>query len=125
MGDYVFLMKLDTNDSRTPQIRVWIDDPLAGDLASEREVALVREAEDSWGARFSTEGDAFTYRIGICATPGTTWTLSFRSADDGDELLFDSDRLTVAKEWLLGTCELSDGGAATHLSLAGASSAAS
>jgi hypothetical protein len=104
MFDYQFMIKLDGIDERSAQVRVWIDDQLGGDLSSEKEIALVRETQDSWSARLSTQG-AFIYRVGIFAAPGTRWSLSFRSGREQQELLFDSDELTMPKEWLVGTCE--------------------
>jgi hypothetical protein len=104
MFDYQFMIKLDGIAERSAQVRVWIDDQLAGDLSSEKEIALVRETQDSWSARLSTHG-AFIYRVGIFAAPGTRWSLSFRSGREQEELLFDSDELTMPKEWLVGTCE--------------------
>jgi hypothetical protein len=107
MSDYQLRMTLDAVEECAPQLRVWIDDQLAGDLSSEKEIPLVRETETSWCARFSTEGEAFMYRIGIYALSGSRWSLSFRGAGrDGEELLFDSDELTMPKEWLVGTCDV-------------------
>jgi len=105
MSDYQFTIKLDGIDERAPQVRVWIDDQLAGDLSSEKELALVRETKDSWSGRVSTDGSAFIYRVGIFAAPGTRWSLSFCDGRDQQELLFDSDELTMPKEWFVGTCE--------------------
>jgi hypothetical protein len=108
MSDYQLRMTLDAVDGCAPQVRLWIDDQPAGDLASEKEIPLTRETKGSWLARFSTEGEAFMYRIGIYALSGSRWSLSFRGADrDGRELLFDSDELTMPKEWLVGTCDAS------------------
>jgi hypothetical protein len=81
---------------------MWIDDQQSGDLTSEQEVQLRREEEAGWSAAFSADGP-FMYRVGIVAAPGTRWSLSFSAGND--ELLFDSDELTMTKEWLLGTCE--------------------
>jgi hypothetical protein len=105
MADYRFMIKLEDLGESTPQVRAWIDDQLAGDLSSEKEIALVQETEASWSARLSTQCASFIYRIGIVAAPGTRWSLSFSDATDQQELLFDSDELTMPKEWLVGTCE--------------------
>jgi hypothetical protein len=99
-------MTLEGIDPSDAQVRVWIDSKPTGDLSSEQELELVRDAEASWSGLFSAEGEAFIYRVGICAPPGSCWSLSVRdAADDGEELLFDSDMLTMAKEWLVGSCE--------------------
>jgi hypothetical protein len=105
MSDYHFTIKLEDISEGAPQVRVWIDDQLAGDLSSEKEIVLVRETRDSWTAQVSTQGSSFIYRVGIFAAPGTRWSLSFRDERDQQELLFDSDELTMPKEWLVGTCE--------------------
>jgi hypothetical protein len=107
MSDYQLTLTIESADERTPQVRVWIDDQPAGDLSSEQEIKLVRESDASWCARFSSRGDAFIYRVGIYAAPNSRWSLSLRAAgDDGEEFLFDSDELAMTKEWLVGTCEL-------------------
>ena len=98
-------MTVEGADSCVAQVRVWIDGQLQGDLSSEQELDLVHDDEVSWSGLFSSEGEAFIYRIGICATPGSCWSLSVRDNRDGNELLFDSDLLTMAKEWLVGSCE--------------------
>lgn len=106
VSEYQLKMTLDGRGSGDAQVRVWIDNELSSDLSSEHELQLVRDDEASWSGLFSAEGDGFVYRVGICASPGTAWSLSVRDeAGQGDELLFDSDLLTMAKEWLLGTCE--------------------
>jgi len=106
VSEYQLKMTLDGLGSGEAQIRVWIDDELSSDLSSEHELKLVRDDEASWSGLFSAESDRFVYRVGICAQPGTAWSLSVRDeAGEGDELLFDADLLTMAKEWLLGTCE--------------------
>jgi len=102
MTVHQFTLKLESAAEIEPQVRMWIDSQQSSDLASEREVSLIREDEAEWSAEFNAEGP-FMYRIGIVAAPGTRWSLSFRAADD--ELLYDSDELTMTKEWLLGTCE--------------------
>jgi hypothetical protein len=104
MFDYQFVLKLEDAEGSAPEIRMWIDDQFSHDLSSEQEIGLVREEELSWSGRFETRG-AFIYRIGIVARPGSHWSISFSNASDGEELLFDSDDLTLAKEWLVGTCE--------------------
>lgn len=105
MTVHQFMLKLETATGIEPQVRMWVDSQQSTDLASEHEVSLTREEEAEWSGEFSAEGP-FLYRVGIVAAPGTRWSLSFRAGQD--ELLFDSDELTMSKEWLLGTCEVLD-----------------
>jgi hypothetical protein len=105
MTEHEFVLKLESNPGVEPQVRMWIDDQQVGDLATEQEVELVRDGGAAWSAAFRAEGP-FMYRIGIVAAPGSRWALEFRTAgDESEELLFDSDELTMTKEWLVGTCE--------------------
>ena len=114
MPDYRLVMTLEGVKNESAQVRAFIDEP-ASTLASEHEVPLVRDEVESWSGLFTAEGDMFSYRVGICAPPGSCWSLSVRAAtDDSCEVLFDSDVLTMAKEWLVGTCE-ADGGDATRV----------
>lgn len=104
MSDYQLTMSVESTDRGAAKVRVWIDPHLKADLSSEQELDLVQDDESSWSGLFSYEGEAFMYRIGICAPPGSCWSLSVRDRRDGNELFFDSDRLTMAKEWLVGSC---------------------
>jgi hypothetical protein len=105
MIEHHFVLNIDRASGVEPQVRMWIDDQQTSNLFSEREVTLVRETAASWSARFLAEGP-FTYRIGIVAVPGSRWSLAFRSVGaDAQELHYDSDELTMPKEWLIGTCE--------------------
>jgi hypothetical protein len=106
MPDYQFSLRLDGVERSPAQVRIWIDDELHEDLSSEKEIPLSHDDEENcWAARFHANGSAFIYRIGIYAGRGARWSLSFRDGERGDELLFDSDELTMPKEWLVGTCE--------------------
>ena len=107
MSEFQLKMTLDCLNASDAQVRVWIDTELGGDLSCKQEIDLVRDDEESsWSGLFSAEGEAFIYRVGIRATPGTAWSLSVRDArSDGEELLYDSDLLTMAKEWLIGSCD--------------------
>lgn len=107
MTEHEFVLTLETasNPGVEPQVRMWIDDQQSGDLASEQEVELVRDSAADWVAAFSARGP-FLYRIGIVAAPGSRWALAFRTTgEQPEELLYDSDELTMTKEWLIGTCE--------------------
>lgn len=106
MSGYQLKLTLDGTDASEAQVRAWIDTELTGDLSCEQEIDLVRDEEASWSGLFSMEGEMFMYRVGIRAAPGTAWSLSVRNAgSEGGELLFDSDLLTMTKEWLIGSCE--------------------
>lgn len=106
MSEHAFVLKLESKPGVEPQVRMWIDDQETCDLASEQEVQLVRDGSTAWSAAFDARG-SFTYRVGIVAAPGTRWALQFRSTgEEATELLYDADELTMAKEWLIGTCEV-------------------
>jgi hypothetical protein len=105
MTEHEFVLKLEANADVEPQVRMWIDDQQTDDLSSEREIALRREVSGGWTAAFSAPGP-FMYRIGIVGAPGSRWALAFRTVGaEPQELLYDSDELTMSKEWLVGTCE--------------------
>jgi len=105
MIEHHFVLNIDRAGITEPQVRMWIDDQQTSNLFSEREVTLVRETQSSWSARFSAAGP-FIYRIGIVALPGSRWSVAFRTVgEDAQELHYDSDELTMPKEWLIGTCE--------------------
>jgi hypothetical protein len=118
MIEHHFVLNIDRAGGVEPQVRMWIDDQQTSNLFSEREVTLVRETLSSWSARFIADGP-FIYRIGIVASPGSRWALAFRTVgDDAQELHYDSDELTMPKEWLIGTCEEFDADA-RHSSIEG------
>jgi len=106
MSEYQLTMTLDGVGSSDAQVRVWVDTQLTGDLDCEHEIDLVCDDEMSWSGLFAAEDEVFIFRVGIYATPGTAWSLSVRDASaNGDELLFDADMLTMAKEWVIGSCD--------------------
>jgi hypothetical protein len=106
MPDYEIKLTLDVEPDANPQARIFIDTDLRGDLTSEMEVALRHEAAGSWSARFSAASGRFMYRVAMLAEPGSIWSLSIASLGErGEELLFDSDEVTLPKEWLVGSCE--------------------
>ena len=64
------------------------------------------ERSASWSSAFMVcvrSENAFMYRIGITAEPGTVWTLEVR--EKGREVLRDSDTVSMPKEWLIGTVQ--------------------
>lgn len=102
VSNYRLTMTLEGAHPDEVEVRAWIDEE---SLVNEHEIELTREAQ-TWSGLFSAEGQAFIYRVGICAPPGSCWSLSVcAAAQDGPELLFDSDMLTMAKEWLVGSCD--------------------
>jgi hypothetical protein len=104
MSEFELKITIDESNQEAVQVRAWIDPEPSGDLSSEQEIELVPHNGTSWLGRFSTRGEAFTYRVGICAKPSAVWSLSVRDArSNGNELMFDADMLTMAKEWLVGT----------------------
>jgi hypothetical protein len=105
MSEHEFVLNIDVAERAEPEVRMWIDDPQTHELSSEREIRLVRTAQSAWSGRFEAHGP-FIYRIGIVAASGSHWALEFRTTgEEAQELLFDSDELTMTKEWLVGTCE--------------------
>jgi hypothetical protein len=106
MSDYVITLKLEADDDSDVQARIWIDSDLPGDLWSEAELHLDRVGPGAWSGQFSADHGRFMYRVGMLALPGTIWSLSIQSrGDQARELLFDSDEVTLPKEWLVGMCE--------------------
>jgi hypothetical protein len=106
MADYVITLKLEVDDDSDVQARIWIDSDLPGDLWSEAELPLEHVGPGTWSGQFSAEHGRFMYRVGILAQPGTIWSLSIQSLiGQVRELLFDSDEVTLPKEWLVGMCE--------------------
>jgi hypothetical protein len=106
MSEHHIVLQIDVAEGIEPEVRMWLDDQQTCDLESEREVRLTRSTARAWTARFEAK-NAFFYRIGIAAAPGCRWSLSLHDATQR-ELLFDSDELTMTKEWLLGSCDPQD-----------------
>jgi hypothetical protein len=106
MPDYVITLRLEVDDDRDLQTRIWIDSDLPGDLWSEAELELDHIGPGAWAGRFSAEHGRFMYRVGMLARPGTIWSLSIQSLGAPTrELLCDSDEVTLPKECLIGMCE--------------------
>ena len=106
MADYLIKLKLEVDDDSEAQARIWIDSDLPGDLWSETEIPLDRNGHGAWAGQFSAADGRFMYRVGMLAQPGTVWSLSIQTLGSrGRELLFDSDQVTLPKEWLVGMCE--------------------
>ena len=106
MADYLIKLKLEVDDDTDAQARIWIDSDLPGDLSSEAEIPLDHMGHGAWAGQFSAAKGRFMYRVGMLAQPGTVWSLSIQTLGSrGRELLFDSDEVTLSKEWLVGMCE--------------------
>jgi hypothetical protein len=106
MSDYLITLKLEVDEDSDVQARIWIDSDLPGDLWSEAELPLDRVGPGAWSGQFAAAQGRFMYRVGMLAQPGTIWSLSIQSlGEQGRELLFDSDEVTLPKEWLVGMCE--------------------
>lgn len=106
MADYVISLKLEVGEDSDAQARIWIDSDLPGDLWSEAELDLDHVGPGEWSGQFTANQGRFMYRVGMMASPGTIWSLSIQSlGGQGRELLFDSDEVTLPKEWLVGMCE--------------------
>jgi hypothetical protein len=92
-----------------PEARFFVDLDPCDTLRSEIEVALIPEPGGLFRGMFRLEPTAreqFFYRVGLCASPGSAWTLRIRSAARDQDLLDDGDTLDTAKCWLVGTCTL-------------------
>ena len=106
MAHYVIKLKIDSDEDVQRDARIWVDTDLGGGLSSEAELELLQISEDSWTAHFSSDSRRFMYRVGMRARPGSIWSLSVQTVGlNRREVLFDSDEVTMPKEWLLGVCE--------------------
>lgn len=91
------------------EVRAWIDlQPDVG-LGSEIELPLRRRgAREEWVGTFGLGRTAlpyFLYRIGIAGREGIAWELSIRQRG-GRLLMHDADVSTMAKCWLVGSCDI-------------------
>lgn len=91
-----------------PDVRFWIDSGFSGDLRSEAEVELELLRRWCWKGTLAIEHvrPCFFYRLGISARAGVDWNLQIRDRASGRDVLVDEDRITTAKCWLLGSCDL-------------------
>ena len=106
MTDYLIKLKLEVDADAPAQARIWIDGSIPGDLWSETEIELEHNGRGAYAGRFSAPDGRFMYRVGMLARPGTIWSLSIQAlGSKGREVLFDSDEVTLPKEWLVGMCE--------------------
>lgn len=105
-------VSLELNAACVPEVRAWLDlDPHQG-LSSEIELPLTESAKGVWRGVFhvdETRCEHFAYRVGLCAHLEAEWSLRFRHAELDRDLLVDSDRLMIAKCWLIGNCSVGRG----------------
>lgn len=106
-------VSLELNTACVPEVRAWLDlDPHQG-LSSEIELPLTQSARSVWRGFFhvdETRCEHFAYRVGLCAQLEAEWSLRFRHTEHDCDLLVDSDRLMIAKCWLIGNCNVGRGG---------------
>jgi len=91
-----------------PEVRAFIDLQPARGLGSEIELPLRRRGKREWVGTFAV-GDSqpryFLYRVALAAHVGASWELLIRERGSGTPLLADADTLTLAKYWLVGSCD--------------------
>jgi len=105
-----------------PEVRAFIDLQPDRGLGSEIELPLrLRGKREStsrrreaparchqWVGSFAV-GDSqpryFLYRVALAAHVGASWELLIRERGSGTPLLADADTLTLAKYWLVGSCD--------------------
>ena len=106
--DLRFSMDTDLASRAGSEVRAWIDlQPNVG-LGSEIELPLRRRGTRDWLGSFAlgrTELPYFLYRIGIAGHEGAAWELSIRQRG-GAVLMHDADISTMAKCWLVGSCDI-------------------
>ncbi len=99
---------MDSQPEDGSEVRAWIDlQPDVG-LGSEIELPLRRLGGREWAGSFALgrlELPYFLYRIGIAGREGATWELSIRQRGGG-LLMLDADVSTMAKCWLVGSCDI-------------------
>src|SRR5690349_20622633 len=85
----------------------WLDPD--ADSHREFELPLLLHADWRWVGVMGfaeTSAENFFYRLGIVAHAGAEWSLNVRDRTTGRDILFDTDMLTSAKCWLIGSCPL-------------------
>jgi hypothetical protein len=99
-----------THERLIPEARAWVDLEPDGDLHSEIELPLHRHGLWRWigvmGVADPTP-ECFFYRLGIVGHAGAQWSIKVRDRNLGRDILVDTDTLTSAKCWLIGSCPLS------------------
>jgi hypothetical protein len=92
----------------TPEVRAFIDLQPDRGLGSEIELPLRRRSKREWVGTFAV-GDSqpryFLYRVALAAHVGASWELLIRERGENTPLLADADTFTLAKCWLVGSCD--------------------
>jgi hypothetical protein len=108
MIDLRFSIETDGRKRAESEVRAWIDLKPEVGLGSEIELPLRRRGTCEWHGSFAA-GRAglpyFLYRIGIAGREGAAWELSIRQRG-GTVLMHDADVSTMAKYWLVGSCDI-------------------
>jgi hypothetical protein len=102
-------MSLYTDPGRpTPEARAWIDLRPELGLGSEIELPLRRRGKREWVGTFAvgeTQPRYFLYRVALAAHIGASWELTIRPRGASSPLLCDADTFSLAKCWLVGSCD--------------------
>jgi hypothetical protein len=91
-----------------PEVRAWIDLRPEFGLGSEIELPLRRRGKREWVGTFAVgdrEPRYFLYRVALAAHIGASWELTIRRRGATTPLLCDADTLSIAKCWLVGSCD--------------------
>jgi hypothetical protein len=106
--DLHFSLETDGRNRDTSEVRAWIDlQPDVG-LGSEIVLPLRRRGARDWHGSFGVGRNGlnyFLYRIGIAGHEGAAWELTLRERR-GAVLMHDADVSTMAKYWLVGSCDI-------------------
>jgi hypothetical protein len=102
-------MKVHTEPGRpSPEVRAFIDLRPEQGLGSEIELPLRRRGKREWIGTFAIgeiQPRHFLYRIALAAHIGASWELVIRERGADGSLLCDADTLSLAKCWLVGSCD--------------------
>jgi hypothetical protein len=102
-----------------PDVGAWIDLRPELGLDSEIELPLRRRGRQEWVGTFAvgkTQPGYFLYRVALAAHVGASWELAIRKRGAGTPLLCDADTFSLAKYWLVGSCDAPDGPTSVRLS---------
>jgi hypothetical protein len=101
-------MSLSVDTGQSAEVRAWIDLQPDQGLGSEIELPLRRRGRREWVGTFAV-GEAqpryFLYRVALAAHVGASWEMQIRERGSGTLLLTDADTFTLAKCWLVGSCD--------------------
>lgn len=91
-----------------PEVRAYVDLQPDRGLGSEIELPLRRRGKREWVGTFAVGASQpryFLYRVALAAHVGASWELLIRERGSGTPLLTDADTVTLAKCWLVGSCD--------------------